>query len=99
MVIQEESAKKTLQKKVTKQATEFLEIQAGKVRVSDGSVVDRSDVVFSLQQSSSHKNVYKAKDGVIYVKMKDGSLRRISPKKSELRKKTSNEEHRNSEGS
>jgi len=55
-------------------------IPEGKVRVSSGEIIDRVNVCFRLLQLPNSNNLYSSSDGTIYIKGKDGTLRRYPPK-------------------
>lgn len=63
------------------------DVPKGKVRLSDGSIIDRADAAFGLQEHKDDKNILIAIDGTVYQRQKNGSLRRLSFKPNEIKTK------------
>jgi len=62
-------------------------IPQGKVQLTDGTIVDRADVCFTLIKYKEHQDIEIAADGTIYHRLPNGSLRRLSFKKHERKAK------------
>jgi len=58
-------------------------IPEGKVKLSDGKVIDRADACYGLLEHPADKTLLCATDGTLYHREKSGALRRITPKKKE----------------
>jgi hypothetical protein len=55
-------------------------IPEGYVKIGD-ELVPRTDVCFLLKPSKDILDTFQAIDGTIYQRQKDGSLKRLTPKK------------------
>lgn len=55
-------------------------VPPGKVRLTDGRVIDRADCGFTLAEDKTRKTL-SAIDGTVYRRDKSGALRRITPKR------------------
>jgi len=62
------------------------EVPAGKVRLKDGSIIDRADCVFFLQPHEKDAHILGAMDGTVYYRGKNGSLRVVRRVTKEERK-------------
>lgn len=57
-------------------------VPVGKVRLTDGRIIDRADVGFHLSPNPKNPNLLLALDGTIYLRLPGGNLKRMTPKKS-----------------
>ncbi|MBW7887432.1 MAG: hypothetical protein H3C35_03600 [Bacteroidetes bacterium] len=58
-------------------------IPPGKVKLKDGSIIDRADVCFKLEENPHDSTLLRDHKGTIYKRDEKGTLRRLTPKKKE----------------
>jgi hypothetical protein len=59
------------------------EIPEGKVKTKDGQIIDRADACFILAEHKEDSSLLFAMDKTVYKRDKNGTLRRLTYKKSE----------------
>ena len=64
------------------------QLPEGTVQTVDGKVIDRADAAFALRTHPKNPSIVGDVYGTVYQKDENGTLRRLTPKKSLLRKKT-----------
>lgn len=57
------------------------------IRTKDNQLIKRSDAAFILEQHPEDKKLFRSLDGTIYERDAHGTMRRLTLKKSEKRKK------------
>lgn len=61
----------------------MIDIPEGKVRTKDGQIIDRADACFTLAEHKEDSSLLFAFDRTVYKKDENGTLRRLTYKKSE----------------
>ena len=55
-------------------------IPDGKVKTADGKIIDRANAAFWLAKHPNNENIEVSATGVLYYRMPNGSLKRLTPK-------------------